>query len=108
MPKPRQSANPFYALLLVVGITFALTACAYFVMALRGANPGPPLPAHGLMALLENHGLLILMSELGLLSVATLGAMLTDEYWMRRATRQTFPRDLSPEPNHESESLRGD
>ena len=37
--RSKKSANPFYGLLVVAGIAFALTATAYGVMAFREARP---------------------------------------------------------------------
>ena len=39
MPRNQKFANPFYGLLLVTGIVFAITATTYGVMAFRGARP---------------------------------------------------------------------
>jgi hypothetical protein len=92
--------NPFYALLVVVGVLFSLTACAYFVMTLQGANPELVRDSQGWMAVLEEHGLAILLVELAVLAVATFGAIGTDDYWTRQARRD------SQERIDESESLR--
>jgi hypothetical protein len=92
--------NPFYALLVVVGVLFSLTACAYFVMALRGANPELVRDSRGWLAALEEHGLRVLLVELAVLAVATFGAIGTDDYWTRRAKREFQER------TDESESLR--
>ena len=91
--------NPFYAVLVVVGSVFALTACAYGVMAVQGANmmtrpaaasTGPRQGAE-LMDLMDEHGLLIMGVEIGVLAVAVIGAITTDDFWHRRAAarRQT-------------------
>lgn len=88
MPKPTP-ANPFYVLLLIVGVLFALTACAYFVMALRGASPELSASPHRLIAFLEKYGLTALIVELVVLAVATLGAIATDNYWERRGRTQS-------------------
>jgi hypothetical protein len=49
----------------------------------ENAQLGPSL-----MALLDRHGLWIMLVQLALLGVATFGAILTDDYWTRRAARQ--------------------
>ena len=82
--------NPFYAALVVVGLAFALTTCAYTVMSFRELDPFAP-EEQGLIALMKNHGLLILVSELGLLGVLTVAAIGTDDYWTRRAEPKTPP-----------------
>jgi hypothetical protein len=92
--RPNQKfANPFYALLLIAGITFALTATAFGVMAFRDARPAADQPnaaaaEHPLMAWMSRHGEAALMAELAFLAVCTVGAIGTDDYWQRR-TRKT-------------------
>jgi hypothetical protein len=82
MPQPVPT-NPFYVLLLAVGVVFAITACAYCVMTVRGLEPGAN--EVGLMAVMSQHGLTILIAELVGLGVLTVAAIGTDEYWTRRA-----------------------
>jgi hypothetical protein len=99
MPKPQSTTNPFYAMLIVVGVFFVITTFAYFTMAVREAD-GTSAAAHGLTALLARHGLTILIAELVLLAVATCGAIGTDEYWTRRAAeRDGFAREASADRN---------
>ena len=87
----RKSTNPFYGLLVVVGIVFTVTACAYGVMTVRGLKPDEAAEASGagaessdLMTFLDRHGMPLLMGELGVLAVTTFLAMATDDYWARR------------------------
>jgi hypothetical protein len=80
-PKP---VNPFYSILVVVGVTFALTATAYGVMTVRGLDPRRA-DEGGLMGLLSQHGMAIMTVELMLLGVLTFAAIGTDEYWTRKA-----------------------
>jgi hypothetical protein len=86
MPQAK-AANPFYALLMVVGVAFALTACAYGVMTVRGLDPHRA-DEGGLVGLMDQHGLTILVVELVLLGLLTVLAIGTDEYWTRRAGGQ--------------------
>ena len=72
--------NPFYAVLLVVGVVFAITACAYCVMTVRGLDPHS-VDDEGLMGLMRQHGLTILVGELAALGVLTFAAIGTDGYW---------------------------
>jgi len=72
--------NPFYAVLLVVGVVFAITACAYCVMTVRGLDPRS-VDEEGLMGLMRQHGLTIMVGELAALGVLTFAAIGTDEYW---------------------------
>jgi hypothetical protein len=91
----RKSANPFYILLVVAGLMFAITATAYGVMAFRDARPrnetvamASTLPAstseHPLMQWMRRHGEVALLSELCALAICTFAAIGTDSFWQRR------------------------
>ncbi len=84
--------NPFYAALLIVGLAFALTTCAYTVMSFRELDPFAPEEA-GLTGLMKTHGLLILVVELGLLGVLTVAAIGSDDYWTKRSKANNAPSD---------------
>jgi|SRR5688500_14592263 hypothetical protein len=86
MPAAKAS-NPFYALLLVVGVAFAISACAYGVMTVRGLDPQRAGEA-GLVGLMDQYGLVIMVVELVLLGLLTVLAIGTDEYWSRQAGGQ--------------------
>lgn len=90
MPQSK-ARNPFYALLVAVGVAFALTACAYGVMTVRGLDPHAT-DEEGLMGLMDRHGLAIMAVELALLAVMTGLAIGTDEYWSRRADERRGER----------------
>jgi len=86
MPTKR-GFNPFYLLLIATGIAFSITAFAYFVMALKDAQaPGVAATPAGLALLdfLDDYGVIAMAIELALLAAATVGAISTDRYWMRR------------------------
>jgi hypothetical protein len=89
MKRSNKFANPFYALLLVAGIAFAITATAYGVMAFRerdskaAATASAASQNHPLMAWLREHGEAALIAELALLAVGTFAAIGTDDYWQR-------------------------
>ena len=97
MRRSNKFANPFYSLLLVAGIAFALTATAYGVMAFREARPAPLVGTavvgekepveHPLMAWMSLYGEAALITELGFLAVFVFGAIGTDDYWQRRQSR---------------------
>ena len=78
--------NPFYAVLLVVGLAFALTTCAYTVMSFQQLDPHV-VDQPGLGTLMKNHGLTILLVELGLIAFLTVAAIGTDDFWSRRAEK---------------------
>jgi hypothetical protein len=79
-----KATNPFYALLIVVGVAFAISACAYGVMTVRGLDP-QRAEEGGLVGMMDQYGLTILVVELVLLGLLTLLAIGTDDYWTRRA-----------------------
>jgi len=102
MPAKRSTTNPFYVLLVVLGIAFALTACAYTVMTLKAVRPSPAAGGESaggaaLMEFLDEHGAALMGGELVLLAVATIMAIATDQYWLRRAGREHRP-DPSNQP----------
>ncbi|WP_425614685.1 hypothetical protein NA78x_004559 [Anatilimnocola sp. NA78] len=75
--------NPFYAALMVVGLMFAVTACAYTVMSFRKLDPMLP-DDPGLTSFMEHHGLKIMVGQLAVLAVLTFAAIGTDDFWTRR------------------------
>ena len=92
--------NPFYVLLVLVGIAFTLTACAYGVMAFKVVRtkqsineqqPGEQNAGAALLAYLDEHGAALLGLEVALLALCTAGAMATDRYWHRRAFGRNGP-----------------
>lgn len=102
MSKRLRGINPFYVLLVLVGIVFVITAVMYGIMTVRmmrpfsPTGPGPDAAPHPLIALMDEHGLQILMVELAILAVATFAAIFTDGYWTgetsaRREQRQSRP-----------------
>ena len=90
MQRSRKFANPFYALLLIAGIAFAITATAYGVMAFREARPASATDSsnsaeHPLMTWMNHYGEATLLSELAMLAVCTFAAIASDDYWQRRS-----------------------
>lgn len=84
MPQ-KKPANPFYVLLVIVGVVFGLTACAYGVMTVKmstaagiAENAGSPI-----VQFLSKHGLTVLMVQIALLALTTFAAMATDSYWTK-------------------------
>jgi hypothetical protein len=87
--RSRKFANPFYGLLLVAGLAFALTATTYGVMAFRERETMPTATQtfsnpHPLMEWMNEYGDATLMIELGALALFTFAAIATDDYWQRR------------------------
>jgi integral membrane sensor domain MASE1 len=97
MSRNKALYNPFYVLLLVAGLAFVVTACAYGVMAFRGTK-GETLwqESPGLLVFLDRHGALVMGIQIGVLAVASAGAMLTDNFWKRRAERYAPSERASP------------
>jgi hypothetical protein len=88
LTKGKGPLNPFYPVLVLAGIVFCVTACAYGVMAYRGASAtlsATQDEAGGLIGFLERRGGLLLGVELAILAAATAGAIALDEYRSRRA-----------------------
>jgi hypothetical protein len=98
MRRSEKFANPFYFLLVIAGVSFALTAFAYGVMAVRAnatvraASAEELPPTHPLIEWMQRHGDAALACELALLAVSTFGAIATDDYWQRRMAAQRKSR----------------
>ena len=82
MSKPQTTTNPFYILLLIVGVAFAITACAYGVMIVQSMKPLPI--SSPLLTWLQQWGTIALSVELGLLAICMFGAFATDSYWAKK------------------------
>lgn len=85
MPRAKL-VNPFYAVLVVVGVTFALTATMYGVMSVRKLDARAADDA-GFLPFMEQHGVTLMVFELIVLAFLTFAAIGTDDYWMRQAER---------------------
>jgi len=82
----RKPTNPFYLALVIVGVAFAVTACAYGVMTVRGLNPHHGQEG-GLIGLMEQYGMVILVVELATLGALTFSAIASDDYWTHKFER---------------------
>jgi H+/Cl- antiporter ClcA len=89
--------NPFYIVLIAVGVVFAITACAYGVMTVRGLDPHAA-DEGGLVGLMDQHGLTIMVAEIVLLGVLTALAIGTDDFWTRQAASGTSEASGGREP----------
>lgn len=97
MSKIKEATNPFYAVLLVMGLVFVVTACAYGVMMVQTLQQGGPPPS-AMVTWLEANGTWLLAGETVILAVLTFGAIGTDGYWTQK----------SDEPNSEEQNPPGD
>ena len=90
-PKP---TNPFYIVLLIAGVLFVVTACAYVVMTVKARDTnasGQENPSSKrFVEIVDRYGFAALMIELGVLAGATFAAIGTDDYWTRRAEREAL------------------
>lgn len=103
MPR-KKAVNPFYVLLLAVGVAFTITAAAYGVMAYHETRPGGAWSttgeAHLLLSFMSQHGDGLMIGELALLGIFTVGAIGTDHLWNARASAtrtESTPRPSPPE-----------
>jgi hypothetical protein len=80
----RKSFNPFYVLLVLVGLLFCMTAIGQWVLMVRSGRLGPQdLKESPIMRLMDQHGMMLLLAELAVLGVATVGAITTEDFWRR-------------------------
>lgn len=81
--------NPFYTLLIPVGMAFVVTVFAYGYMAFVEVNATNPevreQTQQPLFTWLNKHGTRVILWELGVLGVLTVGAIATDSWWMSEA-----------------------
>jgi hypothetical protein len=86
----RKAFNPFYPLLIVVGVVFAVTACAYGLMTVKMLQPQGAAEVResgqGLLYFMDQHGLTVMVVELGALALLTFAAIGSDDFWTRRAS----------------------
>jgi hypothetical protein len=77
--------NPFYTLLIPVGLVFVLTVFAYGFMAFMEVNATKrevrASANHPLFSWLDENGTSLVLWELGILGVLTVGAIATDSWW---------------------------
>jgi hypothetical protein len=108
-----KNRNPFYALLVVVGIAFVVSASAFCFMAYSDVMlvDGGPASASRLMQFMDQHGMILLGGEVLLLGLFTIGAICSDEYWQRRAAAQEENESINPvaskDNSHEGDAHHG-
>jgi|EndMetStandDraft_5_1072996.scaffolds.fasta_scaffold1015289_1 hypothetical protein len=94
MAKRKDPVNPFYVLLVIAGTAFAITACAYCVMTVRAVSPSASSAADSwggkVMQFLDDYGMWLMLGEIVVLAIATIGAISTDRYWMKRASQKNL------------------
>lgn len=99
MAKAREPVNPFYVLLVLLGIVFLVTACAYGVMAYRALSPVVARQAqpHPLTEFLDEHGVELMGGEIALLAAACFAAMGLDRWRDMRRIKDGPPRAENPD-----------
>ncbi|TWU28049.1 hypothetical protein [Bythopirellula polymerisocia] len=95
--------NPFYTLLIPVGMVFVVTVFAYGFMAFLAVN-GTNIEAtsqsgHPLFAWLDKHGTQLVLWELAVLGVLTVGAIATDSWWIAQSSSDNPSKDSSEYSN---------
>jgi hypothetical protein len=91
--KPKEPINPFYVLVVILGVVFLITACGYGTMTYRAFAPGARGAEHPLMEFLDRYGMPVMAAELILLGAVTFGAMWLDGWRARQ--REAAQRDSS-------------
>jgi hypothetical protein len=86
--KTKDPFNPFYVLVVLLGVVFAVTTFAYGTMAYRATSPAAAAADQGpgLMSLLDHYGVQTMGVELALLGAATAGAMCLDRLRIRKSS----------------------
>ncbi len=96
MAKKTCGVNPFYAVLVIVGVGFLLTVCAYTVMTVvldqSSRMPGVAESESGLIQFMNVHGGTLILGELVVLGIATVGAITTDRFWTTRGSKDQMDR----------------
>lgn len=123
MAKTKEPANPFYVLLVLLGVVFVVTTCVYGTMTWRATQPVANYEArpaedgaavattasdtHPLMVWIDKHGIELLGGELLLLALATFGAMGLDSLRTRRAERQNVAQQAKDSSDDAARSIVG-
>ena len=85
MAKQKKAFNPFYVLLVLVGVAFTITACGYGVMTVRMLEPVDQSASDRFF---DTYGVQLMIGQVIVLSILTLAAMGTDNYWTARSESQ--------------------
>ena len=101
MASTKEPANPFYVLVIIVGVAFLITAFAYGMLIYRALAPARDRPSspHPLLTFLDDYGMYCLTGELALLGVATVGALWLDQARSRAAAADEKSQDAANSPN---------
>lgn len=92
----RKASNPFYVVLMAVGVAFALTASAYGWSANLKLDPEQFDRNSAFVEIMDRYGIVAMIVELALLTVLTFLAIGTDDYWEARAKRTAENGEQGP------------
>ena len=107
----KKPTNPFYILLLLAGVAFAITACAYGVMTVRQLQQGRsarrmmtadeevPKSGESFNTLVDQHAPMVMIAELVLLGIGTFGAIAYDQR-LDASEIKSGESDLAPPENN--------
>jgi hypothetical protein len=75
---------------MILGLIFAVTACAYGVMTVKMSTAQGISDSAGtaILEFMSEHGLLVLSIELALLAIVTAAAIGTDSYWSSKEPQE--------------------
>ena len=99
MAHRKEPINPFYIILIVVGVVFVITACAFTLLLLqqnRTTSSGAFSGSSPLMQFLRDRGMLLMGVEVIALGLASAGAMWLDS-WRSRHDLATANRGSRPD-----------
>ena len=104
MAHRKEPINPFYIILVVVGVVFVVTACAFTLLLLaqnRTTTSGAFSGSSPLMEFLREHGMMLMAAEIVVLGLASAGAMWLDS---RRSRHDLANVNRSSRPDAEGRS----
>lgn len=86
MPASKKRVNPFYVILVLVGVVFVVTASAYGVMAVKQLHAAQtpwtmPTQDASFVLFMDQHGPRLMLVEIVVLAIATAAAIGTDSFW---------------------------
>jgi hypothetical protein len=104
MSTPSEPRNPFYLLMLIVGMIFVATVLAYAVVPMmeeKARDAGTEPPPSPFRDSLRNDGWKWVLAEVGVLVILSLASMGLDRYrrWKLESTAATDKPEAAPPTN---------
>ncbi|MCA9214169.1 MAG: hypothetical protein KDB27_13950 [Planctomycetales bacterium] len=108
MSKKKNRTNPFYVLLVVAGVCFCLTACAFGMLMLRDMRSSQDYlyddeatsSAASFTDLVDKYAVKMMVGELIVLAIGTAGAIGTDSYFSGDESNENEVKPPSSEKNN--------